>query len=77
MSDTFLHTTTYNGFGEESVTALEALSILTENGFDVCEFNASEIRNQKQIKEQINEINGNVNVIDFSASEPFQPGIIS
>ena len=34
LSDTFLHTTTYNGFGEESVTALEALSILTENGFD-------------------------------------------
>ena len=29
ISDTFLHTTTYNGFGEESVTALAALNILS------------------------------------------------
>ena len=29
LNDTFLHTTTYNGFGEESVTALEALNILS------------------------------------------------
>ena len=33
ISDTFLHTTTYNGFGEESVTALAALNILSENEF--------------------------------------------
>ena len=33
LNDTFLHTTTYNGFGEESVTALEALNILSESEF--------------------------------------------
>ena len=27
ISDTFLHTTTYNGFGEESITALAALNV--------------------------------------------------
>jgi len=33
LNDTFLHTTTYNGFGEESITALEALNILSEPEF--------------------------------------------
>ena len=33
ISDTFLHTTTYNGFGEESVTALAALNELTKPEF--------------------------------------------
>ena len=33
LNDTFLHTTTYNGFGEESVTALEALNIVSEPEF--------------------------------------------
>lgn len=33
LNDTFLHTTTYNGFGEESITALEALNILSEQNF--------------------------------------------
>ena len=33
LNDTFLHTTTYNGFGEESITALEALNILSEKNF--------------------------------------------
>ena len=33
LSETFLHTTTYNGFGEESITALEALNILSEDSF--------------------------------------------
>ena len=33
LGETFLHTTTYNGFGEESVTALEALNILNEPDF--------------------------------------------
>ena len=42
------------GIGKTSLANI----ILSENGFDVCEFNASEVRNQKQIKEQINEING-------------------
>lgn len=33
LNNTFLHTTTYNGFGEETVTALEALNILSEPEF--------------------------------------------
>ena len=33
INDTFLHTTTYNGFGEESVTALAALNELSKNEF--------------------------------------------
>lgn len=33
ISDTFLHTTTYNGFGEESVTALAALNVLSKKDF--------------------------------------------
>ena len=33
LNDTFLHTTTYNGFGEESVTALESLNIISEVKF--------------------------------------------
>ena len=33
INDTFLHTTTYNGFGEESVTALAALKELSKNEF--------------------------------------------
>ena len=36
----------------------------------------SEVRNQKQIKEQINEINGNVNVLDFMNFKKRQMGII-
>jgi len=34
LSETFLHTTTYNGFAEESVTALEAINILTSDDFE-------------------------------------------
>jgi len=33
LSDTFLHTSTYNGFAEESLTALEALNIISEENF--------------------------------------------
>ena len=33
INDTFLHTTTYNGFGEESITALAALNELSKDDF--------------------------------------------
>ena len=33
INDTFLHTTTYNGFGEESITALAALNVILEKNF--------------------------------------------
>ena len=35
LNDTFLHTTTYNAFGEESVTALEALNIVSDPNFKI------------------------------------------
>ncbi len=60
------------GIGKTSLANI----ILSEYGFDVCEFNASEVRNQKQIKEQINEINGNVNVLDFMNYKKRQMGIV-
>jgi len=34
LSDTFLHTTTYNGFAEESITAIEALNIIAQDNFN-------------------------------------------
>jgi putrescine aminotransferase len=33
LNDATLHSTTYNGFGEECVTALEAINILVEDGY--------------------------------------------
>ena len=33
LSETFLHTTTYNGFGEESATAIEAINIFASDEF--------------------------------------------
>ena len=60
------------GIGKTSLANI----ILTENGYDVCEFNASEVRNHKQVKEHINEINGNVNVLDFMNFKKKKMGII-
>jgi len=34
ISETFLHTTTYNGFGEESATALAALGVISDKSFE-------------------------------------------
>ncbi len=34
IDNTFLHTTTYNGFGEESITALESINIMCEDNFE-------------------------------------------
>ena len=33
MNDATLHSTTYNGFGEETVTAIEAVNIIVEENF--------------------------------------------
>ncbi len=64
LGETFLHTTTYNGFGEESVTALEALNILNEPDFrnkvemlsDLLEKKLNEIKKKHDAK--INSIKG-------------------
>ena len=47
------------GLGKTSVANL----ILKENDFDVLEFNASEMRNQKLIRDRLAKINGNINII--------------
>tara|TARA_Y100000590_G_C15746615_1_gene1022294 strand:+ start:7059 stop:8429 length:1371 start_codon:yes stop_codon:yes gene_type:complete len=60
------------GIGKTSL----AYALLNDFDYDICEFNASEIRNQKQIKDQISEINGNINVIDFMNSKKKKIGII-
>ena len=64
LSDTFLHTTTYNGFAEESLTALEALNIITEDNFKnkiekLCDHLNIKLReiNEKH-KDKIEEIKG-------------------
>ena len=65
ISDTFLHTTTYNGFGEESVTALAALSILSKNEFKsrveyLSQFLASKLKElHSKHPDKIQEVKGN------------------
>tara|TARA_B100001123_G_C15308044_1_gene1023384 strand:+ start:1006 stop:2436 length:1431 start_codon:yes stop_codon:yes gene_type:complete len=64
LSDTFLHTTTYNGFAEESLTALEALNIISEDDFknkvqnlcDLIKIKLEEIKTKH--KDKIEEIKG-------------------
>ncbi len=47
LSDTFLHTTTYNAFGEESITALEAINIFSEKDFHLKVTNLSKLLSEK------------------------------
>ncbi len=64
LSDTFLHTTTYNGFAEECITALEATSLFATEEFKNKATNLStylkkkllEIKNKHQDK--IDEVKG-------------------
>jgi len=64
LKETFLHTTTYNGFGEESATALEALNILNEESFKKNVIKLSETLTkklnelEKKHKDKIQEIKG-------------------
>tara|TARA_Y100000590_G_scaffold355294_1_gene408975 strand:- start:4455 stop:5885 length:1431 start_codon:yes stop_codon:yes gene_type:complete len=64
LSDTFLHTTTYNGFAEESVTAIEALNIIAQDNFNskvqnLCDdLNAKLIDIAEKHKDKIDEIKG-------------------
>ena len=41
--DAFLHTTTYNGFGEECVTAIEALNIMQDENYEEKSLNIEKI----------------------------------
>jgi len=50
--------------------------ILNTYKFDVIEFNSSDIRNQKTLKDKIDNINGNVNILDFMNNKKKHIGII-
>lgn len=60
------------GLGKTSLAKV----LLEEYGFDTCEFNASELRNQKQVRESLAEINGNMNVLSFMVSKKKSMGVI-
>ncbi len=60
------------GLGKTTVAKL----ILKENDFDVLEFNASEVRNQKLIKDKLAKVNGNVNIIDCMCMKKKHMGVI-
>ncbi len=65
INDTFLHTTTYNGFGEESITALAALNVLAQDEFKKNVEKLSKLLNDKLNKlkskypEKIDQVKGN------------------
>ena len=50
--------------------------ILRKNDFDVLEFNASEMRNQKLIKDKLSKVNGNINIIDCMCAKKKHMGVI-
>ena len=50
--------------------------LLKTNGYDIIEFNASDIRNQKVLKDKLDKINGNINIINFMCKKKQQIGII-
>ena len=60
------------GIGKTSLANI----ILESNDFDIIEFNSSDIRNQKTLEDKIENINGNVNIIDFMSFKKKQIGII-
>ena len=60
------------GIGKTSLANI----ILETNDFDVIEFNSSDIRNQKTLKDKIESINGNVNILDFMCNKKKRIGII-
>ena len=60
------------GIGKTSLANI----ILNTNNFDVIEFNSSDIRNQKILKEKIEQINGNINILNFMCNKKKPMGII-
>ena len=59
VSDATLHTTTYNGFGEECITAIEAINIMQEENYEQKSFEIERItklRCSKLISQYPNEI---------------------
>jgi DNA polymerase III delta prime subunit len=60
------------GLGKTTVANI----ILNENDFDVLEFNSSEIRNQKLIRDKLSKVNGNINIIDCMCMKKRYMGVI-
>lgn len=60
------------GLGKTTVAKI----ILQENDYDVLEFNASEIRNQKLIHDKLAKVNSNVNIIDCMCMKKKYMGVI-
>ena len=60
------------GIGKTCIAHL----ILKKYDFDIIEFNASDLRSQKILTEKINQINGNINIINFMCYKKKKIGII-
>jgi len=60
------------GLGKTTIANI----ILKEYGYDVIELNASEVRNQKLLKERLDKVNSNINIIDFMCNKKKHMGII-
>ena len=60
------------GLGKTTIANI----ILNHYGFDVIELNASEVRNQKLLKERLDKVNSNINIIDCMCMKKKHMGII-
>ena len=60
------------GIGKTSIANI----IFETNDFDIIEFNSSDIRNKKTLKDKIENINGNVNILDFMCNKKKKIAII-
>ena len=60
------------GLGKTTIANI----VLKENNYDVIELNASEVRNQKLLKERLDKVNSNINIIDSMCMKKKHMGII-
>ena len=60
------------GIGKTTIATL----LLKKFDYDIIEYNASDLRNQKILKENLDKINGNVNVVDFMCNKKKKIGLI-
>jgi putrescine aminotransferase len=59
LRDAIIHSSTYNGFGEECITAIEAINIMQEENYEEKSFNIEKIMN-KRCKQLINNFSDQV-----------------
>jgi replication factor C large subunit len=60
------------GLGKTTIANI----ILKESNYDIIELNASEVRNQKLLKERLDKVNSNVNIIDSMCMKKKHMGVI-